>query len=68
MSQIIVQQETRNSRHAEKSNSIEDLCYRIKSNAIHIAVTIVFLAWLAKEVWHALGLPPIPWVRSLFSS
>ncbi len=61
VSQSVTQQTQQNLKEAGKLTSVHDACQRIKSNAIEIAATIVFLAWLAKEVWHALGLPPIPW-------
>ncbi len=62
MPQSVTQQTQQNSKDVGKPLSVHDTCQRIKSNAIEIAVTIVFLAWLAKEVWHAIGLPSIPWI------
>jgi hypothetical protein len=33
-----------------------DIFHEIKFYAVEIAATIVFVVWLAKAVWHELGL------------
>lgn len=61
MSQLAAVQQTTNAGKPRKKFSILRLCHRVKRCALEIGATIVFVAWLAKEVWHQLGLHGAPW-------
>jgi len=56
-----VSQSTQKSTSASPPRTVHDICDFVKRDALEVAITIVFLAWVVKEVWHALGLPQIPW-------
>jgi hypothetical protein len=34
----------------------EDIFHKIKFYAVEVSATIVFVVWLARAVWHELGL------------
>jgi hypothetical protein len=39
-----------------RRHSPDKICHLVKYYAVELAGTIVFVAWLAKAIWHELGL------------